>query len=433
MLLLSTLSILLTMIPPKTIARPTRPQLAWQRMEMGMFIHFAPNTWRNLEGDDLQEPLADINPAGLDTDQWCRAARGFGAKYVVFVAKHIGGFCMWQTHTTDYGIRETPWRNGHGDVMADLAASCAKYHLKLGFYLSPRDDHFGAGIGGICKDPARQAAYTRIYREQLKELLTRYGPICEVWFDGNLKLPVDDILRQYAPNAVFFQGPLASIRWIGNEDGLAPYPTWNTVAPDKAATGAATGADGDPDGATWLPAEVDVSIRRPYWFWSTTNAQNRLSTGQLVDIYQRSVGHGCNLLLNVPPNTDGRIDAGDFAALQAFGAALRTLYGKPVATARGRGMLLTVHLARPVRIGRLVLKERIANGARVRAFTIEGQTPAGWRQVAEGTAIGSKLILNCPPVAVTSVRLIITRAEGVPEIARMAVYAEDEAAGNSSP
>ncbi len=211
------------------LAKPTPEQAAWQRLELGMFIHFAPNTWQDKEGDDLSTPLDQINPEQLDTEQWVDVAEAMGAKYIVFVAKHIGGFCMWQTDTTDYGIKNTPWRLGKGDVLAELAASCRKRNIGLGVYLSPRDDHLGAATSGRCKTAEEQAKYSDIYRRQLTEVLSRYGSMMEVWFDGSNVIEVGDILAKHAPEAMIFQGKYATIRWVGNEDGTAPYPAWNAV------------------------------------------------------------------------------------------------------------------------------------------------------------------------------------------------------------
>src|ERR1700683_5315294 len=164
-------------------ALPSADQIAWQDLEMGMCVHCAPNSWQDVESDNLTTPLSEIDPKGLNTDQWARTAISFGAKYIVFVAKHQGGFCMWQTETTDYGIRNTPWRGGHGDVLADVSTSCSKYGLKLGVYVCPRDDHFGAKTGGICKTPELQLRYNAMYRRQLTEVFSRYGELVEVWFD----------------------------------------------------------------------------------------------------------------------------------------------------------------------------------------------------------------------------------------------------------
>ena len=167
-------------------------------------------------------------------------AVGLGARYVVLVAKHVGGFCLWQTDTTDYSIKGTPWKGGRGDVMADLSASCARRGIRLGVYLSPRDDSQGAGNAGRCPDADRQSAYDLLYRRQLTELLTRYGPIVELWLDGSSVVPTGDLVRRFAPAAMVFQGPQATIRWVGNEDGFAPYPAWNALSRADAATGIAT-------------------------------------------------------------------------------------------------------------------------------------------------------------------------------------------------
>ena len=220
-------SLLLASQLASNLAKPTTAQLTWQDAEIGMFIHFAPNTWQDQVGDDLSTPLSAINPDKLDTDQWARVAKSMEAKYIVFVAKHIGGFCWWQTSTTDYSAKSLKWRAGRGDIMADLAKSCRKYGLKLGVYLSPMDRKFGTETGGRATTPQKQREYESMFRTQLTELLSKYGEIFEVWFDGSLAFGVDDILKKYAPNAVVFQGPQASIRWVGNEEGYAPYPAWN--------------------------------------------------------------------------------------------------------------------------------------------------------------------------------------------------------------
>ncbi|MFI5235063.1 MAG: alpha-L-fucosidase, partial [Gemmatimonadales bacterium] len=178
-----------------------------------MFVHFAPNTWTDLEYDDLSLTPAQV-VTDVDAEQWAQVAADLGARYVVLVAKHVGGFCLWQTDTTEYSVKNSPWKNGRGDVMADLAAACKARGLGLGVYLSPRDDKHGAGLSGRCKDAASQAAYNAIYRQQLTEVLGRYGPIVELWLDGNSVVPTADIVERYQPDAMVFQGPNATIRWV---------------------------------------------------------------------------------------------------------------------------------------------------------------------------------------------------------------------------
>ncbi len=403
-------------------AVPTPQQRAWQDLGVGMFIHFAPNTWRDMEYDDLSVPLSEINPDRLDTDQWVETAVAMGAKYIVFVAKHAGGFCMWRTATTDYGIAHTPWRGGKGDVMADLAASCAKRGIKLGVYLSPQDKKHGAGTGGRCENAESQKKYDELYRKQLTELLTGYGPIVEVWFDGSQAVPVGDILRKHAPGAMIFQGPHATIRWVGNEMGFAPYPAWNGVSASDAATGIATAIHGDPDGDRWLPSEVDVSLRRPNWFWSTENHTRIMSLDDLMEIYYRSVGRGANLLLNLTPDRSGLIPAADIARVREFGDEVRRRFGKSVAETRGTGRIITLKFKRPSEVDHVVLQEDIRRGERVREYTLEGLSDGKWVPLGGGTAIGQMRIQPIGPLTAEALRLTCARNSATPTIRRFAAF-----------
>ncbi len=407
---------------PGRLALPTADQLHWQDRELGMFVHFAPNTWQDREYDDRSTPLASIHP-DIDTDQWVSVAEDLGARYVVFVAKHVGGFCMWQTYTTDYGIAQTPWKAGRGDVMADLAASCRERGLGLGVYLSPRDDTFGAGDGGRCATPERQTAYNRVYRQQLTELLTRYGELVEIWFDGSIVVPVGDILTRHAPHATIFQGPHATIRWVGNEDGFAPYPAWNALPKRAARSGIATAKESDPGGDAWLPLEVDVSIRRPNWFWSTSDERNLLSLDALLELYYRSVGRGAQLLLNIPPDRTGHIPATDAARAKAFGDEVRRRFGQSVAERSGAGREVIVPLRTPALVDHVVLEEDLAGGERVREYWLEGLAEGQWIPLGTGTAIGHKRIQPVPALRLEAIRLEVTRSVGTPRIRRLAVFA----------
>lgn len=406
-----------------TRAVPTPQQCAWQDLGVGMFIHFAPNTWRDMEYDDLSVPLSEINPEKLDTDQWADTAVQMGAKYIVFVAKHVGGFCMWRTATTDYSIAHTPWRDGKGDVMADLAASCAKRGLKLGVYLSPRDDKHGAGTGGRCENAEKQKAYDELYRKQLTELLTGYGPIVEIWFDGSQIVPVADILRKYAPRAMIFQGPHATIRWVGNEMGFAPYPAWNSLSAHDAKTGTATAIHGDPEGNAWLPNEVDVSLRRPNWFWSTENHTRIMTLDELVEIYYRSVGRGANLLLNLTPDRSGLIPATDVARAREFGDDVRHRFGTSVAETHGVGKTIVLKLSRPAVVDHIILQEDISKGERVREYTLDALTGGKWISIGGGTAIGQMRIQPIEARTVEALRLTCTKSSGAPSIRRFAAFA----------
>ncbi len=406
---------------PANLALPTPQQAAWQDFEIGMFIHFAPNTWQDQEYDDLSTPLEKINPAKLDTDQWVRAAELMGAKYIVFVAKHVGGFCMWQTDSTDYGIKNTPWRGGKGDVLADLTASCRKRGMPLGVYLSPQDRKHGADVGGKCKTPAEQAAYNRLYRQQLTEVLSRYGKMVEVWFDGSNVVDVSDILKQYAPKAMIFQGRCATIRWVGNEDGVAPYPAWNAVAETAAKSGVATAEHGDPNGVAWLPNECDARMRRE-WFWNTRNAPTLKTVDQLMDMYYRSVGHGAVLLLNHTPDTTGLIPEVDVQRGAEFGAEVRRRFGRSLAETSGKGDTVEFALPGPHVIDHVIVMEDITRGERIRKYVIEGQVDGNWIEIASGTAVGHKKIDRIKPTEVSRIRLRVTASAADPIIRKLAVY-----------
>jgi alpha-L-fucosidase len=403
------------------LARPTPEQVAWQDMELEMFIHFAPSTWQDTQHDNLSTPLSAINPQQLDTEQWADVAVSMGAKQIVFVAKHVGGFCWWQTDTTDYSVKNTPWRDGKGDVMKELAASCRKRGLKLGVYLSPADGKHNVGVGGRAKVPAEQENYNRIYRQQLTELLSRYGEMAEVWFDGSNIIPVADILQKYAPHAMIVQGPQATITWIGNEEGVARYPTWNAMPSEKARSGVSTGYDSDPDGDAWLPSECDARIRAD-WFWSTKNAATLKSVEQLMNMYYRSVGRGAVLLLNHTPDTTGRIPEADARRAADFSAEIQRRFGKSLAETAGRGNIVELDLGKPTRLDHVISAENIAEGERVREYVLEGLAAGTWRQLCEGTAIGHKKIDRFAPVEVSKLRLRITRAAAEPRIRRLAAF-----------
>jgi alpha-L-fucosidase len=402
------------------LATPTPEQAAWQDTELGVFIHFAPNTWQDQEYDDRSTPLDQINPTKLNTDEWVAVAESMGARYIVFVAKHVGGFCMWQTDTTDYSIKNTPWRDGKGDVLADLSASCKERGMKLGVYLSPRDDHLGANTGGRCETEEAQERYNRIYRQQLTEVLSRYGEMFEVWFDGSNIIEVGDILEKYAPKAVIFQGKYATIRWVGNESGFAPYPAWNAVSEEARLRGA-TAADGDPTGDAWLPNECDARIRRD-WFWNSTNADTLKSVDKLMDMYYRSVGHGAVLLLNQTPDTTGRIPEADAKRAAEFGAEIKRRFGTPLAKTAGEGRKLELTLEGPATIDHVVVMEDILHGERVREYVVEGHVDGRWRELCRGTAVGHKKIDRIDAVTVNRIRLRITEAAAPPLIRTLAVY-----------
>ncbi len=402
-------------------AVPTPEQILWQDAELGMFIHFAPNTWQDAEGDQGTTPLDKINPEKLDTDQWVRVAESLGAKYIVFVVKHVGGFCMWQTGTTEYSIKNTAWRGGKGDVLADLSASCKKRGMKLGLYLCPRDDHFGAGDSGKCATPEKQAKYAELYRQQLTEVLSGYGDMFEIWLDGGNVVEFGDILQKHAPHAMVFQGKYATIRWVGNEDGLAPYPAWNCTTKAAASGGGATAADSTPFGDVWLPSECDVSLRRD-WFWNTKNEKTIKPVDKLMDIYCRSVGRGAVLLLNLTPDTTGLIPEADAKRAAEFGAEIKRRFESSLASTAGDGNTLEMGLTALRPVDHTILMEDISQGERVLEYVIEAQVNGEWKEVVKGTAIGHKKIDQFAPVESGRWRFRCLKSNGPVSVSKFAAY-----------
>ena len=408
------------------LARPTLEQAAWQDMELEMFLCLDPCTWQGREYDNHSTPLNQIHPRKLDTDQWVDVAVSMGARQVLFVAKHTGGFCWWQTLTSNYGVKEIPWRSGKGDVVGDLSASCRRRGIKLGIYLSPQDAAHGAGIGGKCRSAEAQSSYDTVYRQQLTELLNRYGPVSEVWFDGSSTIDVGDILKRHAPRAMIFQSPYATIRWVGNEDGIAPYPAWNAVPEPAARSGIATAKDGNPEGGVWLPIECDARIRDT-WFWNARNQDTLKSVDELLQMYYRSVGHGAVLLVNNTPDTTGLIPAPDVRRSAEFGAEIERRFGQCVAQTKGHGPHLELVLPGPTIIDHVITMEDIVGGERVRKYRVEALVGKGWREICRGTAIGHKKIDSFPQVTVSRLRFQVEQSAAEPLMRRFAAFH----AGNS--
>lgn len=410
--------------PDDPLALPSLAQLAWLDLEVGMFVHFAPNTWQDQEYDDRSIPV-DLLPFTAYAEQWADTAVALGARYVVLVAKHVGGFCLWQTTTSEYSVRNTSWKGGRGDVMADLAQACRARGLGLGVYLSPRDDFHGAGLSGRCATPEKQAIYNGVARQQLTELVTRYGPLVEIWFDGGSVIPVKDLLEEHAKGGMVFQGPQATIRWVGNEDGFAPDPVWNALARADAATGIATALHGDPRGDAWMPLEVDVSIRRPNWFWSASNDANLLELDQLLEIYYRSVGRGTQLLLNLPPDRSGRIPEADAARAKAFGDEIRRRFSNPVAESGGAGAAgatISLALKEAPLVDHVVLEEDLRAGQRILSYRLEGLQTSGWHPLGAGTSIGHKRIHPVTPGRYSEIRATFPAQLDRPVLRKFSAY-----------
>ncbi|WP_245708891.1 alpha-L-fucosidase [Ruania alba] len=417
--------------------RPTDAQLAWQQFELGMFFHVGVNTFAGKEWSDGTLPAASFAPTDLDANQWVRTAAEAGARYVVLTAKHHDGFCLWPTATTDYSVASSPWRGGEGDLVAEVAAACRAEGIGLGLYLSPWDRH-----APEYPDPE---AYDALYLAQLRELCTHYGELVELWFDGAGSAgraydweSIMAVVAELQPGAMVFNMGTPTIRWIGNEDGLAADPVRYAV--DSASLDNYTDAVIELGEARYVPPEADVSIRQG-WFWAAEDGPK--SVDHLLAIYYRSVGMGANLLLNVPPDTRGLIDAADVARLRQWRAELDRRFGSPVPgeLAQISDGVWEVVFEAPITFDHLDLAEHLTGGQRIethRVIAVGGETEG--TLLAEGQTIGHRRIHAHPEVTADRLRVELTgdgaRLAGacvhqagtheVPEVAYLASTEEPE-------
>jgi len=447
-------------------AVPSARQLHWHALETTAFLHFTVNTFTDKEWGYGDEDPNIFNPTFFDADAIVEALDAAGMRGVILTAKHHDGFCLWPTATTGHSVRQSSWRGGKGDVVAEISAAARRRGLRFGVYLSPWDRN-NAAYG--------TPAYLPTYRRQLTELLTNYGPIFEVWHDGanggdgfyggaREKRTIDkrtyydwprtwEMVRSLQPDAVIFSDVGPDVRWVGNERGIAGDPCWCAYDPVGADGGPASPGDvrekesptGHRHGSKWLPAECDVSIR-PGWFWHERENARVKTVKQLVDLYYQSAGRGANLLLNVPPNRDGLISPEDAGALKAFGVYRRATFAKDLAAkakaSQGAGKLVdgreetwwasstptpevTFELARPAAFQVIRLREAIQFGQRVDAFAVERWDPAGWQPVAAATSIGPRRLIRLDkPVTASRLRLRVTQAGANPVLSEFALFAE---------
>ena len=322
----------------RKIPVPTKGQLEWHEQERLMFVCIDPCSWQGREYDNHTTELSDMKLPKLDTDQWCEAAVSWGAKEILFVAKHTGGFCWWQTETSDYSVKNIAWKYGKGDLLEELAKSCKKYGLNMGIYVYPGDDTWGAGIGsgGKTRDPKKQDAYNKVFRQQLREVsqkIKKHGvKIVEYWFDGSCIIDVGDIMEEEAPNAAILQGPYTNLRWVGTEEGSLKYDlSWSTVKSSDLTTGVSTSYHSDKDGDVWAPCEVNTTLYDHYWFWSKEKEKKRKSLDELIRVFYESVGQGTVMLLNSNPNTDGLIPEADMELYKTLGEEIKKRFDTPLA------------------------------------------------------------------------------------------------------
>ncbi len=426
-----------------TMARPTPEQSRWQDHEIGLFIHydlpvFKP-AWNHRDYDNWQPPEI-FNPKQLDTDQWMEAARALGARYALLTATHGTGFMLWQSDAYPYGVRQSPWRNGRGDVVRDFVESCGRSGVTPGLYSHMKCngywevDHPGLANRGQGGDPSKQDRYVRARLAAIEELWGNYGPVGEIWFDGGTPdvaltgLDVLPALRRLQPNAMVLNSPAATIRWIGNEKGTASYPCWATVqSVEEATTYEERGMvhrllTGDPDGAAWLPGECDTPVRRGTWMWEPDTEDRLLSVDELMEIYCQSVGRNCNLLLNATPDQRGLIPEPDMRRYRELGTEIRRRFATSLAEATGAGTTTEVSLQRPGLVDHVVIMERIEEGERIRSYSVEGWRSDHWQPLCHGQSVGHKRIERFEPTEVSKVRLRVLRATAEPLIRRFAVF-----------
>lgn len=451
--------------PPKPFgAVPSPRQWLWHGREQYAFVHFSINTFTDKEWGYGDEDPKLFDPSDFDADQIVAAAKAGGLRGLILTAKHHDGFCLWPTKLTEHCIRNSPYKDGQGDIVREMADACRRADLPFGLYLSPWDrNHADYG----------RPAYVDYYRAQLTELCTRYGKLFEMWFDGanggdgyyggarearKIDAPryynwpsIIALVHQLQPDACTFDPLGADIRWVGNEDGVAGDPCWPTM-PDHPFV-QSEGNSGVRGGPLWWPAETDVSIR-PGWFYHADEDSKVKGPERLVRLYDESVGRGTNLNLNLPPDRRGRIPDQDVKILKAFGDAIRATFARDLAQgavahashSRGKGFeparvldgdresywstpdgaaapALTLDLKPGTRFDVIRLREYLPLGVRVTRFAVDAEIDGGWRTLAEGQCISAQRVIRLPaPIAPRRVRLRIVEAPACPAISEFALF-----------
>jgi alpha-L-fucosidase len=455
--------------PPEPIGPvPSERQLAWHQMEYYMFVHFTVNTFTDREWGLGDEPETVFNPTVLDCRQWAKVAKDAGMKGIILTAKHHDGFCLWPSQYTDHSVKKSKWKKGTGDVVMELSNACTEYGLKLGIYLSPWDRN-----SVVYAKPE----YITYYRNQLRELLTSYGNIFEVWFDGanggegyyggaRETRKIDNrtyydwpdtrnIVRELQPGAVMFSDAGPDVRWVGNESGLGSPTNWSLLKKDDMYPGgdfASILGAGHEDGNYWVPAEVDVSIR-PGWFYHAKQDSQVKSPEKLMDLYYASVGRNCNLLLNVPPDRRGMLNEKDVKSLIGFRELRDKEFADELArgrkaeasTTRGKKFLpsfandddpetywaapddvksasLTINLGAVTEVNRVLIQEYIRLGQRVKKYSVLALVNDNWTKVVEGTTIGYKVIRKFPVVKTSAIRIYIEDSKACPAISNIELF-----------
>lgn len=421
--------------------RPSASQLQWQRDELAFFLHFGVNTFTDREWGDGTEDPRIFAPSALDARQWARTAKAAGFRMMILTAKHHDGFCLWPTRTTTHSVARSPWRDGKGDLVREFVDACRAEGLRAGLYLSPWDrNHPTYG------DTPR---YNAVYYEQLTELLTQYGRIDEVWFDGangegpNGKRQEYDwprtwaLVRQLQPQAVMFSDAGPDVRWIGNESGTAGTTNWSTVDPSIVKVPGVSGDEvmrsltsGDREGTVWRPGETDVSIR-PGWFYHAAEDARVRTPENLVELYFSSVGRNSKLLLNVPPDRRGLLADADVHALTGMRARLDALFARDLAAGSSaavrmrdaRTMEIEYTLPARATVGVIDLREDIVQGQRVAQYRLEAIEGGTARELSRGTTIGYRRLARISPVQAQRLRLTLTDWTELPGLVTLGCFA----------
>ena len=410
-------------------AFPTPRQLEYQDWECGMFLHFGLRTFHEgfRDFDERKMSVDAFQPSALDCENWAATAKAAGMKYVVLTAKHHDGWANWPTDTTAFGVRQAPWRDGQGDVIAEYFAACRKHGLAVGLYYSPYD--------ADCPVYADPKAYDDYFINQISELLVPYGPLDILWFDGcgsgehQYDWPrIVSEIRRLQPNLLIFSMGDPDFTWVGNECGLAPWPCWHTrPGVPYAELTQHSGAMGP----VWLPAECDVRMRESNWFYSDQDGHTVKSVEELLGLYYYSVGRGCNLLLNFGPDRRGLLPDLDAARLLEFGAEVRRRFGRPSFDLsafqpveggleyRGEAFL----------VDHVILQEDLTQGERIRRFAIEVVPTHGGDAIVvyEGHNVGHKAICRFPLVKTRGLRLRFVETAGEVQLRSLTVH--DSTAG----
>jgi alpha-L-fucosidase len=447
-----------TVTPPLPLLPiPTHRQIEWQETELAMFLHFGINTFTNREWGTGSEDPKIFNPKHLDTRQWARVAKETGFKKLILTAKHHDGFCLWPSKYTEFSVKNSPWRRGEGDIVAELRKACDEFDLQMGLYLSPWDRH-ESSYGNT-------HLYNLYYLGQLRELMTAYGPLFEVWFDGAKGKDAKDmeyyfdaywsLVRQLQPQACMFSDEGPDVRWIGNEHGFAGETCWSMMNRSQVSIGKANTNylnSGDEDGSDWVPGECDVSIRKG-WFWHPEQEPKTLE--QLLDIYFKSVGRNSVLLLNVPPDDRGLLADTDVQRLNEFHVALNKIFRKNFALYqkvsadqfRGNSDIyhgsqivdgnmetfwsteddllagtLEITLDKQTLINLIEIREPISFGQRVKKYQLEAWIGSNWQTIVSGTTIGNRKLDRFEKIFTDKVRLRIEDSRACPLIAELGIY-----------